>query len=236
MVCAKCTEKFRDSSNKITGYLVADNYGHRKRFKSDVLKGLIRNGKLCITNLTLTSDNRLVDTQDKQIVQPQIKENNEENVRVRSRIGMRFAARYAEAIVFINKECKYSDMSMQELTATVCKEADICTDVGYYTCDVRTLINCQVSAFMKLINTNLDYVKNFIYDRLTPINIEALSRKISVYTLTRNVKNAEKILNSLRSIEEYLERDFGESVFDIMSLAHTITNFLNVNQGRVVNA
>lgn len=235
MVYAKCTEKFRDNTDKITGYMVVDNYGHGKRFESEDLKGFIRNGKLCITNLTLTSDGRLISTQDKQVVQSQTKKNNE-NVRVRPRLRMGVIARFAEAIVFINKECKQCDMSMQELTATVCKEADICTDVGYYTCDTRTLISCQVSAFMKLINTNPDYVKNFIYARLTPINFEALSRKISVYMSIRNPKNAEKILTSLRSIQEYLETCFGESVFDITSLAHTINNFWNVNYGRVADA
>lgn len=235
MIYAKCTEKFRDSSNKITGYMVADRYGHSKKFQSEDLKRLIKNGKLCITNLTLTSDGRLVNTQDKPLVQPQTKTGSE-NVRVRPRPRMGVVARFAEAIVFINKECKYCDMDMQGLTATVCKEADICTDVGYYTCDTRTLISCQVSAFMKLINTNPDYVKNFLYDRLTPINLEALSRKISAYMSIRNTKNAEKILTSLSSIREYLEMYFGESVFDITSLAHTINNFWNVNQGRVVNA
>lgn len=233
MVYAKCTEKFRDSSNKIVAYLVVDNYGHRKKFKSEDLKGLIRNGKLCITNLTLTSDDRLISTQDKQAVQSQTK-NGSESVRVRPRMGV--ITRFAEAIVFINKECKSCDMSMQGLTATVCKEAGICTDISYYTCDTRTLLSCQVSAFMKLINTNPDYVKNFLYARLTPINFEALSREISVYRSIQNVKNAEKILNSLVSIKEYLEMYFGESVFDITSLAHTINNFWNVNQGRVVNA
>ena len=235
MIYAKCTEKFRDSSNKITGYMVADNYGHSKRFQSEDLKRLIRNGKLCITNLTLTSDGRLINTQDKPLVQSQTK-NSSENVRVRPRPRMGVIARFAEAIVFINKECKYRDMGMKELTATVCKEADICTDISYYTCDTRNLIGCQVSAFMKLINTNPDYVKNFLYDRLTPINLEALSRKISVYMSIRNPKNAEKILTSLSSIREYLAMYFGESVFDITSLAHTINNFWNVNQGRVVDA
>lgn len=236
MIYAKCTEKFRDSSNKITGYMVADRYGHSKKFQSEDLKRLIKNGKLCITNLTLTSDGRLVNTQDKPLVQPQTKTGSE-NVRVRPRPRMGVVARFAEAIVFINKECKYRDMSMADLTATVCKEADVCTDINYYTCDTKTLFDyCQVSAFMKLMNTNPDYVKSFLYDRLTPINLETLSRRVSAYMSVRNPKNAEEILNSIWSIEKYLEEEFGESVFDITSLAHTINNFWNVNQGRVVNA
>ena len=67
MIQAKCIQKFRDDKGKIYGYRLIDINGQTQDVQSDNLKLAIRNKKIHVVNLTLTTDNRLVDTTEKQL-------------------------------------------------------------------------------------------------------------------------------------------------------------------------
>lgn len=58
---AKYLTKIRDKHNKIVGYTIMDKGSKTINIKADELKQLIKEGKVEVINLTLTSDNRLVD-------------------------------------------------------------------------------------------------------------------------------------------------------------------------------
>ena len=62
MMKMKCIAKARDRNNQIVGYKLQDKQGSITIVKPEVLKSAIRAKKIEITNLTLTSDNRLIDT------------------------------------------------------------------------------------------------------------------------------------------------------------------------------
>lgn len=64
MVQAKCILKFRDKNGKIIGYRLQDPTGYIKDVLPEQLKKAINAKKIHITNLTLTSDYRLVDNGD----------------------------------------------------------------------------------------------------------------------------------------------------------------------------
>lgn len=235
MVYAKCTEKFRDNTDKITGYMVVDNYGHGKRFKSEDLKGFIRNGKLCITNLTLTSDNRLIDTSDKRYLRKKIGSTPADEMHMKSRTRLMaknnaYRMRMANAIVCMNMKCADYANSLKSLTDTICATAGICTD--YTNCNDSTLVRYQTKAFLKLMDTDKDYVKDFLYSRLTH-NFSGFRRVIDWYLATKDLRGAEMIVGSLRLIKEYLEGDFGESEYDRGSLTAKISDFLIENEDRV---
>lgn len=61
MIIVKCTQKFRNKHNQIIGYELMDQNGQTKQVRSDILKDVIRQGKIEVANLVLTSDNRLID-------------------------------------------------------------------------------------------------------------------------------------------------------------------------------
>ena len=61
MLKAKCIEKIRDKNNHIIGYKIIGNDKKPMPVKPESLKKAIRSGQLEVTNLTLTSDNRLID-------------------------------------------------------------------------------------------------------------------------------------------------------------------------------
>ena len=68
---AKCIQKFRNKRNQIYGYRLQDQQGEIIDVSPTQLKTAIKNKQIHITNLTLTSDNRLIDTTPTQ-QQPQI--------------------------------------------------------------------------------------------------------------------------------------------------------------------
>ena len=57
----KCINKFRDKTGKIIGYRLQDMNGNIKDFEPNILKTAIIDNKINVINLTLTSDNRLLD-------------------------------------------------------------------------------------------------------------------------------------------------------------------------------
>ena len=69
MLQATCIQKFRDKHNKIYGYRLRDTTGLIKDVEPEVLKIAIRDKQISITNLILTSDNRLVDKSEEPIKQ-----------------------------------------------------------------------------------------------------------------------------------------------------------------------
>lgn len=62
MIQAKCIQKFRNKSNQIIGYKLQDSQGKTKDLTPQQLKDAIHTNQIHVLNLTLTSDNRLVDT------------------------------------------------------------------------------------------------------------------------------------------------------------------------------
>ena len=67
MIQVKCIQKFRDAKGKIYGYRLIDINGQTQDVQADNLKLAIENKKIHVVNLTLTTDNRLVDTTEKQL-------------------------------------------------------------------------------------------------------------------------------------------------------------------------
>ena len=62
MIIVKCIDKFKDKQGKIIGYRLLDQNNLTKDFKADDVKHYIKTGVLDVINLTLTSDNRLVES------------------------------------------------------------------------------------------------------------------------------------------------------------------------------
>ena len=58
---AKCIEKIRDKNKHIIEYKLISKDKKTISVKSDDLKSAMRSGQIEVINLTLTSDNRLID-------------------------------------------------------------------------------------------------------------------------------------------------------------------------------
>lgn len=67
MIQVRCIEKIRDKNNHIMGYKIQNLTGETRVVDKDKLKEAVRNKKLDIVNMTLTSDNRLIDKKIKNV-------------------------------------------------------------------------------------------------------------------------------------------------------------------------
>lgn len=61
MITVTMVKKLKDNNGKIYGYIIRDGYGKEAGIYTNNLKEHIRNGVCEVTNMTLTSDNRLID-------------------------------------------------------------------------------------------------------------------------------------------------------------------------------
>lgn len=61
MIKAKCTKKYRDKKGRIYGYELVDLNGNKQEIKAEELKSEIYKKHIDVVNLTMTSDNRLID-------------------------------------------------------------------------------------------------------------------------------------------------------------------------------
>ena len=72
MIKVMCVQKHKDKQGKIIGYTLKDQNGQLANFYADALKDHIRNQRIDVVNLTLTSDNRLVETAVKELKTKQV--------------------------------------------------------------------------------------------------------------------------------------------------------------------
>lgn len=64
MIRVKCIHKFKSASGRIQGYKLIDQNGVIKNLTSEELKQAIKNNKITVTNLKLTTDDRLIDIKE----------------------------------------------------------------------------------------------------------------------------------------------------------------------------
>lgn len=69
MIYAKSIYTFRDHNGKVYGYRIQDSAGYEMNVNPDDLKDAIRKQKISIMNLTLTSDNRLIENKGSKTLQ-----------------------------------------------------------------------------------------------------------------------------------------------------------------------
>lgn len=72
MIQVKCIEKLRGRRNNIYGYRIVDSSGQIRDIGAERLKEYIMEGKINVVNLKLTSNNRLVDCNEKQLINTDI--------------------------------------------------------------------------------------------------------------------------------------------------------------------
>lgn len=171
MIQAKCIQKFRDSNGKIYGYRLIDINGKTQDVESENLKKAIRNKQIHIVNLTLTSDNRLVDTTEKQLQtkvlgKAPVEPGKERNIDKYSDV--------AKALVLLDKELLDMGDSYSEVVEIRAFSAgdnlSLCDLDGYYenteykdcTNDDEILDKILYKTYIKLLNNKPNEIDTII--------------------------------------------------------------------------
>ena len=171
MIQAKCIQKLRDNKGKIYGYRLIDINGKTQDVEPENLKKAIRNKQIHIVNLTLTSDNRLVDTTEKQLqskvlgkapTKPETKNSNNQYHDV------------AKALVLLDKELLDMGDSYSEVVENrafsagtrlnLCDLNDYYEKAEYKDCidDNEILDKILYKTYIKLLTNKPDKIENII--------------------------------------------------------------------------
>lgn len=149
MITCKCVSKFRDSNNKIIGYKLLDLNGKTQDIRSENLKGAIKRGEISVVNLTLTSDNRLVDKQSE----------NSEAIHQKNRISietldMLNTNKVAKAFALIDKHLSNADNPYPYLVEDMCETYNIEFSVAKAFDNEKYAIEKMTEAYISMLTSD----------------------------------------------------------------------------------
>lgn len=127
MITVKCIGKLRDKSGKIIGYRLQDINGQTQEASADSLKKAIKNKVIHVVNLRLTSDNRLVNSSEKQLKSVALKQPSP----IDDKEQHNACLKCAKAIMYINTQCLMGmGDSISELAGSICSEVGMEIDTS----------------------------------------------------------------------------------------------------------
>ena len=188
MIQAKCIQKFRNKQNQIVGYRLQDLQGNLKDVTPQQLKQAIQNNQINITNLTLTSDNRLINTtkQPKQTSQNQPKNKT-------STPKIQYSLLTREIVEQINKPKALKFQSNQNLEAINSKA----TLLGYKVTKLSNdFLSIESNTEIILVSNKQIQLGNTHYGNGSPIGLFQDTDFTSIdfhNTDTSNVTNMERM-------------------------------------------
>lgn len=149
MITCKCVSKFRDRNSKIIGYKLLDLNGKTQDIRSENLKGAIKRGEVNVVNLTLTSDNRLVDKQLE----------NSEAVHQKNSIGIEAVDRLnvnkvAKAFDIIDKHLSNADNPYPYSVEDMCETYNIEFRVAKAFDDEKYAVEKMTEAYISMLTSD----------------------------------------------------------------------------------
>lgn len=182
MIQVRCIKKYRDKSGRIYGYRLADMDGRVQDVDAEDLKEAIENNLVIVSNLTLTSDRRLID--------------KKETILQDKKIFKNVPTQKIDGGKYIEKICAYLGFRFDVQRV---KSVD---GVIEYESPKRKLLgeDCTLTVEIKNNDTNV-YVTSRLY--------ELESSEYGKY-LNEQLKNMKKILVSMGKTKEYYINHIGE--------------------------
>ena len=147
MLIVTCIQKFK-KNNKIIGYRLQDKQGNTRDVYADPLKAAIRNNQITVDNLTLTSDDRLVDS-----------EQNKQNKKQTASISVAWAENtdeiIKEMIASANRRDDIQDKKKKKKSVTISNTQDMLDRTLQYS-------NRRLEAAIK--SANKDFIDIYFED------------------------------------------------------------------------
>lgn len=194
MINATCLEKIRGKHNEILEYKIVTR--NKVYFiKPYVLKGLIKNKQIVVDNLTLTSDNRLIDTQ---------KRIQSKNTKTKSKISLDDVAK---AMVFIDRDILGMGDSYPNVVGDVLLMAGIDNiDVWEYSDDDSKLEKIHTQAYKKILDNkkNIGEFFTWFVGLHKDENEETILENIVYHGKTRSTNKVIKVLEILDTFGKML--------------------------------
>ena len=211
MITVKCIGKIRDKSGKIIGYRLQDINGQTQEASAESLKKAIKNKNIHIINLRLTSDNRLVNSSEKQLQSVALKKpltNDDTKEKHNANLNC------AKALIYINTQCLIGmGDSLSDLADSICSEAGM--DIDTYDMSDKQIEKALVEGYTRLAKDKPSSIADEVGYWFENDDDEAIKNQIIVEKST-NIKQS-KTYKSLKIILDYL-KDRKQSVQKIAKI------------------
>ena len=205
MITVKCIGKIRDKSGKIIGYRLQDINGQTQEASAESLKKAIKNKSIHIINLRLTSDNRLVNSSEKQLQSVALKKpltNNDTKEKHNANLNC------AKALIYINTQCLMGmGDSLRDLADSICSEAGM--DIDTYDMSDKQIEKALVDGYTRLAKDKPSSIADEVGYWFENDDDETIKNCIANEQL-KDIKQS-KIYKSLNIILNYL-KDKGQPV------------------------
>lgn len=215
MITVKCIEKFRNSSGQIIGYRLQDINGQTQDATSDALKKAIKTKQIHVVNLTLTSDNRLVDSNEKQLQSKALGKSLPQD---------ELSIKCAKAMIFIDKSLMNMGDNLTDIVDNMASMAKLKVDVWKMT--ENQVEKTFLAAYSKISKHRPDIITDFIdyrFENGEDEDIEALTQyeKVSnskqtkvykaLYTVLTYLKARQQPQETISKLENLLKKIEGQS-------------------------
>lgn len=179
VIICECTQKIREG-NKITGYKLRDKNGAEIKIDSETLKKYIKSGQMQVLNLTLTSNNRLVDKAKEVPLHKIIRLLDELGKYIQKNTEDDFKIKY-NGLIDDDTYDVAALISLRDywITDEIC--IDICVDI----------MSDNILFYINIVKSNLSSSKE--YDLENKIN-KKVKRKVSIKIDT----DKEQLLNTVK--------------------------------------
>ena len=146
MITVKCIGKIRDKSGKIIGYRLQDINGQTQEASAESLKKAIKNKVIHVINLRLTSDNRLVNSSEKQLQSVVLKKPlTSDDIKEKRNANLNCA----KALIYINTQCLMGmGDSLSDLADSICSEAGM--EINTYDMSDKQIEKALVDGYTRL--------------------------------------------------------------------------------------
>lgn len=193
MLKVKCIQKFRDKHNIIIGYRLIDQSGNTKDVTPQQLKTVMSQGRIEVINLTLTSDNRIIDKSNTNIQNPKKPNSEASSEQLELEIKFMTLGIKKENITEINTDCGHK--------IYLCKKSKY--NYIVYIPDNVTNIGFDNSALLPRSKIKIDGLKTVleVYGGKNLKTTEALFAGCKFYMIdlgnldTRNVENMNRMFH-----------------------------------------
>lgn len=233
MITVKCIGKIRDKSGKIIGYRLQDINGQTQEASAESLKKAIKNKVIHVVNLRLTSDNRLVNSSEKQLKSVALKQPSS----IDDKEQHSACLKCAKAIMYINTQCLMGmGDSISDLADSICSEVGMEIDV--YSMSDEQIEKALVKGYTLLAKNEPWAIADevgywFEDDDAESIKNEIITEKSTNIKQSKTYKSLKIILNYLKdrkqSVQkiakiEALIKEIESAAMDAISRASSIGN------------
>ena len=227
MIQVKCIKKFRDDNNRIYGYRVVDLNGFTQDVEAERLKQAIIKGDVDVINMKLTSNGRLIDSDNKRMDIKKLGPTPLPKTIKTVNTSEDILTLVAKAFIVLDSELCNMDSSMAEIAENLCASAKLQFEYSKAINDYAYLNKKLIEAYKILLKTDSETLDSQV--EYYTQNQQGIIKSLQRYQSENQTEH--KIVKAVKIIRDYtynecksgrLSTDLYTNIHDLYTLISKI--------------